>query len=121
MLLIGNGWFADAVAWIQSQLALPGYTAAGPIEQLKAAWGWSSILRVPTTAGRLYFKADYAKPPSEPALILALAERWPDNVPTIVAADLDRGWMLMRDFDGRMLDEQSLSECQGAVRPFAEL
>ena len=27
----------------------------------------------------------------------------------------------MREFDGRMVDEQSLSECQGAVRLFAEL
>jgi hypothetical protein len=116
-----RGWFAEAVAWTQAQLAVLGYTAVGPIEQFKAAWGSSSILRVPTTAGRLYFKADYAKPPSEPALILALAERWPDNVPTIVAADLERGWMLMREFDGRMVDEQSLSECQGAVRLFAEL
>jgi hypothetical protein len=116
-----RGWFADAVAWIEAQLDALGYAAAGPIEQFKAAWGSSSILRVPTTDGHLYFKAEYDKPPSEPALILDLAERWSANVPAIVAADLDRRWMLMREFDGRMVDEQSLSECQEAVCLFAQL
>lgn len=116
-----RGWFADAVAWIERQLDLLGYTAAGPIEQIKAAWGSSSILRALTTEGHLYFKADFAKPPSEPALVLALAERWPENVPAIVAANLDRRWMLMCEFDGRNVDERSLTECQEAVRLFAEL
>jgi hypothetical protein len=116
-----RGWFADAVTWTSAQLDLLGYSASGPIEQYKTAWGSSSILRVLTTGGHLYFKADFAKPPSEPALVLALAERWPDNVPAIVAADLDRRWMLMREFDGRNVDERSLTECQESVRLFAEL
>jgi hypothetical protein len=68
------GWYAEAVRWILSECNRLGYAPSGPVEQLKAAWSWSSILRISTSAGALYFKADYAKPPSEPAVIDALAD-----------------------------------------------
>lgn len=116
-----RGWFKGASAWIQEQLNALGCTAVGPIEQFKAAWGASCLLRVPTITGPLWFKADYAKPPSEPALLLALAERWPENVPAILAHQSEQRWMLMRDFGGVEINDQSLCQCQEAVRLFAEL
>jgi hypothetical protein len=116
-----RGWYEEAARWILSECARLGHTPSGPIEQLKAAWSLSSILRVRTSAGALYFKADFAKPPSEPAVIAALARRWPHNVPDMVAADHDRGWMLMRDFGARALDDEPFTRWQAANRTFSAI
>src|SRR5258708_13297891 len=115
------GWYAEAVRWILSECTRLGYAPSGPVEQLKAAWSLSSILRVNSSVGALYFKADYAKPPSEPAVINALARRWPRNVPVMVAADHARGWMLTRDFGERSLDAEPIALWQPATPPFAAL
>lgn len=115
------GWFNKVVEWVTMQLERLGYVAVGPVEQIKAAWSGSSILRVATTEGDLYFKATYAKPPNEVALIQALAERWPANVPAILAADLEQRWMLMADFGGQMLDELPADDYPAAARRFAEI
>jgi hypothetical protein len=53
-------------------------------------------------------------PPPEPAVIDALARRWPRNVPAVVAADHQRGWMLMRDFGERSLDGEPIARWQAA-------
>lgn len=98
-----------------------GYVPSGTIEQLKAAWSLSTILRVSTSTGSLYFKADYAKPPSEPAIIDALARRWTRNVPAVVAADHGRSWMLMRDFGERSLDREPIARWQAANRTFSTI
>jgi hypothetical protein len=116
-----RGWYAEAVRWILSECARLGYALSGPVEQVKAAWSLSAILRVNTSAGALYFKADFAKPPSEPAIIGALARRWPRNLPSVVAADHDRGWMLMRDFGARALDREPIARWQAANRTFSAI
>jgi hypothetical protein len=92
------GWYAGATAWIGDRLARLGRPATGPVEQVKAAWSWSCILRVPTAAGRLYFKACYPKGTTETGVVLALRERWPGSMPRLVAADAARDWMLMEEF-----------------------
>ena len=116
-----RGWYAEAVRWILSECTRLGFAPSGPVEQLKAAWSLSTILRVNTSAGAFYFKADFAKPPSEPAIIEALARRWPHNVPAVVAADHDRGWMLMRDFGARALDREPIARWQAANRTFSAI
>jgi hypothetical protein len=80
-----RGWYAEAARWILSECSRLGYAPSRPVEQLKAAWSSSSILRINTSAGDLYFKAVYPKQPSEPAVIEALSKRWPRNVPAVVA------------------------------------
>jgi hypothetical protein len=94
---------------------------SGPVEQVKAAWSLSCILRINTSAGTLYFKADFAKPPSEPGIIEALARRWPRNVPSVVAADHQRGWMLMRDFGQRWLEREPVARWLTANRTFSAI
>lgn len=116
-----RGWYAEAVRWILSECARLGYAPLGPIEQIKAAWSLSSILRVNTSAGALYFKAVFPKPPSEPAIIAALAQRWPRNVPTVVAADHERGWMLMRDFGEHSLDHEPIAQWEAANHTFSAI
>ncbi len=65
---------------------------------------WSTVLRVPTDAGDLWFKANMPTQAFEVGVIRVLAERRPDLVPSLVAFDLERGWMLQRD-GGELLRE----------------
>lgn len=116
-----RGWFDEAKVWMQAQISQLGYEAVGPVAQLKGAWSRSSILYVPTTAGHLYLKACFAMPPNEVDVILALAERWSKNVPSILAMDIERRWMLMRDFGDMHLDNMSDDHWHAAVRLFSEI
>jgi hypothetical protein len=116
-----KGWYEQALGWIEEQLARLGYTQAGAVVQLKTAWTCSSILRVPTTAGDLYFKADYARPPAEGAVIAELARRWQRHVPRLLAADDSRRWMLTEDFGPCGLTQLPFGRWLCAIRLFARL
>jgi hypothetical protein len=89
-------WFAQASAWIHLQLEQQGIQAHGSIEQPHAR-PWSTVLRVPTSVGDLYFKATAPMLAHEPALTEALSRWRPDCMLQLLAIDRDRGWMLMRD------------------------
>jgi len=116
-----TGWFGDAKLWMQTRLHEAGYKLQGPVDQLKGAWGWSSILQAATDKGVVYFKADYAKPPKEAAVILKLAERWPRNVPHVIASDIERNWMLTSDFGGASLETLGAGHFLDAVSLFAQI
>jgi hypothetical protein len=116
-----KGWYKEAVAWIHEQLDQLRYTPTGPVEQVKTAWSCSSILRAPTTAGKLYFKATYARPPAEVLVIKKLERRWPRHVPCVVASDQIRCWMLMEDFGPRELSGLPFARWPGALRLFGRL
>jgi Phosphotransferase enzyme family len=89
-------WFEQASAWIHDQLARQGLSASGPIEQPHVR-PWSTVLRVPTSADVLYFKASAPMLAHEPALTQALSRWRPDCMPELLAIDLERSWMLLRD------------------------
>jgi hypothetical protein len=55
------------------------------------------VLRVPTETGALWFKANMPSQAFEVGVIQILSRRMPDRVPALLAADLDRGWMLQAD------------------------
>jgi Phosphotransferase enzyme family len=63
---------------------------------------WSRVLRVPTAGEDLYLKQCAPVQAFEPALTVALAGRWPDRVPEVVAADPERAWLLLRDGGTRL-------------------
>ena len=54
-------------------------------------------MRIPTEDGDLWFKANNPTQAFEVGVIRILAERRPDLVPTLLAADEGRGWMLQAD------------------------
>ncbi|HEX7256350.1 MAG TPA: phosphotransferase [Gaiellaceae bacterium] len=91
-------WRADADAWIREQA-----TVAGPIEQ-PHVYPWSTVMRVPTAEGILWFKAVSSQHAFEPELTLLLSEGFPDRVTRLVSVDPSRGWMLMRDAGTRLRD-----------------
>lgn len=89
-------WLERATHWIEAELSRLGLTATGPIEQPHVR-PWSTVLRVPTAEGSVFFKANSPAFAHEPALAHELARRRPDCIAAVLAADEDPGWMLMRD------------------------
>jgi hypothetical protein len=95
------GWFEQASAWIHAELERWGIEVSGLVEQPHSR-PWSTVLRVPTGEGDIYFKAVSPVHPYEPALLGAL-ERWrPDCVPRLLSVDAGLGWVLMRDAGQRL-------------------
>ncbi|HEX6843945.1 MAG TPA: phosphotransferase [Actinomycetota bacterium] len=94
-----QGWtdptfLAEAHAWIREHVSV-----TGPIDQTHVRF-WSTVLRVPTAEGTLWFKApEHA---TEVALTALLARARPGWTPGVVAADEVRGWMLVRDAGTRL-------------------
>jgi len=65
---------------------------------------WSTVLRVPTVDGTVWFKATAPGVRHEAALLRLLSERRPDLVPEPLALDEERGWMLLRDAGTPLLE-----------------
>ncbi len=89
-------WLRQVHDWIHIQTAKLNIQITGEIEQ-PHVYPWSTVLRVPTDQGILFFKATAAETVYETALTQQLAEYYPSCLPEFVATDKTRGWMLMRD------------------------
>jgi hypothetical protein len=89
-------WIKQASDWIETEVSRQNIKIAGPIEQ-PHIYPWSTVLRVPTNEGMLFFKATAQETVYEAALTQALAGWYPHCMPEFVAVDTTRGWMLMRD------------------------
>jgi hypothetical protein len=91
-----SAWQKQAHDWIRAATARQSIRIGGEIEQ-PHMYPWSTVLRVPTDEGTLFFKATAAETVYESALTERLAGWYPDCMPELVAVDTARGWMLMRD------------------------
>jgi hypothetical protein len=89
-------WLAEVDAWVDAQLAGRGSRRSGPSEQSHVTV-WSTVLRVPTTDGDVWFKANDVSMRHEGALVELLAEECPVLVAAPLATDHDRGWLLSPD------------------------
>jgi len=94
-------WLAGVQAWLDRRLEELGLERTGAAEQPHIR-PWSTVLRVPTTGGDVWFKANIPLLAYEAAVVDLLAVRRPDCVPGLLATDLDRGWMLMADGGERL-------------------
>ena len=93
-------WLDEAHDWIRS--SVPG-SVIGSIEQTYVS-AWATVMRVPTTDGDLWFKANASVQRFEAGLAVELATLATDRVVEVVAADVDRGWFLMADAGERLRD-----------------
>jgi hypothetical protein len=82
---------------------------------------WSTVLRVATADGDLYLKLCAPVQAFEVPLTAALAARWPDRVPHVVAADPERAWLLLRDGGTRLRDGGALEPFPLALELYGEL
>jgi len=94
-------WLDEAERWIRDQAAGLGTGSVGAIDQFHVR-PWATVMRVSTESGDLYFKANEPALRHEAALVTLLAARRPDCVPPLLAADVERGWMLMADAGTRL-------------------
>lgn len=91
-----SDWQAEATAWIHSVLSKNNLQLTGEIEQPHIR-PWSTVMTVPTNADVLYFKASASIFAHEPALTDYLARFRPEIFPELLAVDIQRHWMLMRE------------------------
>lgn len=94
-------WLEEAHGWVRERLEGLGRAVVGPIDQHHVQ-PWSTVMRVPTERGDVYFKANAPELRQEAAAVTLLAARRPDCVPPLLAADLETGWMLMADAGVRL-------------------
>ena len=77
------GWLLQARAWIEQHARI-----TGELEQVHLR-PWSTVLRVPTADGDLFFKAASISGAFEPALIDKFMQREPATIPQTPYADYD--------------------------------
>jgi hypothetical protein len=93
----------QAQGWIAAALADYRLVQTGLLERVKQR-PWATVLRARTSSGDVYFKANAPGGRHEPALSEELAREWPDRVPSPLATDPERGWMLTLDHGRRLCD-----------------
>ena len=111
------GWQAEAHAWIHGELEQLGAGIVGPIEQPHVV-PWSTVMRVPTGGGDVYFKANAPEFRHEAAVTTVVSRLRPDCVPRPLAVELERGWMLMADAGTRL---REVIEHERDLRPWLDV
>ncbi|HEY5729553.1 MAG TPA: phosphotransferase [Anaerolineales bacterium] len=89
-------WQKQAHDWIRAQAERNSIQLTSEIEQSHILH-WSTVMRVPSSEGMLFFKATAGETIYEIALTEKLAKWFPDSMPELIASDSARGWMLMCD------------------------
>ncbi len=89
-------WRETAVVWVDERLAEAGLERVGEAEQTRVR-PWATVLRVPVRDGAVWFKAAGPGTAFEVPLYALLARTVPAHVLTPIAADPDRGWILLPD------------------------
>lgn len=107
-------WRADALGWIERELAARGLRESGP--RTVRLRPWSVLVRTHAAGlGTVWFKANPPASAFEAALTSALARWVPGHALRPIAVDVDRGWSLLPD--GGPLFKTALGA--GAVDPRA--
>lgn len=118
------GFVGAAHAWIDEQLTGLGRTRTGDLEQPHVQ-DWSTVIRVPTDAGTVWFKANEEALAHEAALLALVAHRSAGRVPAPLARDASTGWMLMADAGRRLRDvlpeERSLVRWHDVLEAYARV
>lgn len=96
LLWVQPTWLEQASHWIERELHRQGIKRIGSIEQPHIRH-WSTILRIPTSIGNIYFKAVIPNLVYEAVLIQTLYHWYPDCIPQILAVNKEQGWLLMSD------------------------
>jgi len=105
-----------AERWIRAQVE-----PVAPIE-LTHERPWATVMRVPTAAGSVWFKACGAVQAFEARLTAELSRRWSDRVAEVLAYDEARAWLLLADAGTPLAARGNLPEVWLEVLPrYAEL
>jgi Phosphotransferase enzyme family len=117
-------WLATAMAWVDERLAAAGRVRTGDPDQFHVR-PWSTVIRVPTAQGDVFFKANIPELRHEAVVALHLARRVPARVPALIADDTERGWMIMEDCGRRLreviAEERDLSRWDDILEGAADI
>jgi len=110
-----DAFLPDAFAWVDAALA-----SAGQRRDADPTWSrvrpWGLVLALPLAGGgTVWFKAT-PEGSAEPILHQTLDAECPEHVAPVLAADLERGWLLLADAGASLGDD---SEAEG-VEPCSE-
>ncbi len=112
-----RSWLAEANAWIDEQDKRSGSRIVGTTEQPHVR-EWSTVLRVPTTDGNLWFKANIPRLTYEAHVVELLARERPADTPGLIAIHPDHGWILARDGGDRL---REVLAREGTLRRWLEV
>jgi hypothetical protein len=112
---LDGDWRRAAHGWIGRQVEV-----TGPITQPHVR-PWSTTMRVPTSAGVLWFKANGPGTVYEAGLLAVLGRLVPDSVPVPVAVDAARGWSLSPDGGSPLTPPPDLAHWEALLPRYAEL
>jgi hypothetical protein len=116
-----TGWLPAAETWVREQLEAQGVTLASRPNPVTSRFV-GRVLQAETSIGRVYFKAVSQVWCRELEIALELSAWQPRHIPTPLAADPKRGWMLTREVQGPTLSEVTdLGAWEEAVRVYARL
>ena len=96
-------WLKTVASWIDLKLGEHGIKRTDPLEQHHIR-PWSTVIKVTTTTGSLFFKAVVPNLVHEASLTQTLARWQPDQTPSVLATDSERGWLLLYDGGRRLRD-----------------
>ena len=108
-------WLEEAHAWIHGAVE-----PTAPIEQPHVR-PWSTVLRVPTRDGDLFFKANAPAFAHEAAILERLVPLAPDLLPELVVVDRNRRWLLLRDAGDRVRELPGDAPWQDVLAHYADL
>ncbi|WP_374457175.1 hypothetical protein [Nocardioides sp.] len=115
---------AEAHTWIDDRLDALGRVRTGEVEQPHVT-DWSTVMRVPTEAGPVWFKANEEAMVHEAAVLELVARRSDGRVPPPLARDPRTGWMLLADAGPRLRDviveERSLERWLDVLAAYARV
>lgn len=92
-------WLAKATQWMHATVESSGARVMGEPKQIRT-WAISSVYRVETTAGTVYFKALPDFLGHEPRLTQYMLRQFPQNIPEVTAIEPNEHWMLMKEMGG---------------------
>ena len=116
-------WRRRATAWADDELAAHGVRRTGSVEQPHLR-PWSTVLRLPTSAGSVWLKAPGPGLASEVGVYPVLARWAPEHVLVPYAVDTERRWLLLPDGGevlGRRLTPEAVDRWHLALGSYARL
>jgi hypothetical protein len=117
-------WREEAIEWIRSLLAERNMQLRGEIEQPHIR-PWSTVMRVPTDGGTVFFKASAPYLAHEAGVTEYLTYFRPELFPELYGTDRGRGWMLMADagvpLRQHVRSEKSFARWDAIMPLFAQL
>ena len=108
------GWRAGAVRWVDARLAEAGIRRIGPAEHPHVR-AWATAVRIPTDRGPYWLKACGPGTAFEVRLYRVLTDLTPGQVLHPLAADPERGWILLPDGGELLADRFSGPALAGAL------